>query len=241
MRRRRDGRPARPGAATRRLVAAALVTALGVACSAGTRRSVLRTLFDDPPGATQPTSPRAVEQARADSVRAAETAAAAAREARSHRYRHSPYEDDACDECHAVSASASFRPEFRAQPPSESYSDASPARLRFPREKLCYECHDDMTPEELAPDDETIHSPVEDGECLACHDPHQSRYPKMLRLGDPFEKLCFQCHDPEDVEGEPHDALEGDDRVCIRCHDPHVSEREYLIKPDAPVPGGEEE
>lgn len=221
-----------------RLVGVAVAAAAVVACSAGTRQSVLRTLFDDPPGAEHPVSPRAVEQARADSVRAAEEAALAAR---SKRYLHPPYEDDACDECHAVSASASFRPEFRAQPPSDDYSSASPSRLLFPREKICYECHDDMTPEELAPDGETIHGPVEDGECLECHDPHQSRYPKMLRLGDPFEKLCFQCHDPEDIEGEPHDALEGEDRVCIRCHDPHVSEREYLIKPDAPIPGGEDE
>lgn len=32
-------------------------------------------------------------------------------------------------------------------------------------------------------------------ECISCHDPHGSRYPKMLRESPQGSLLCFGCHD----------------------------------------------
>jgi len=208
--------------------------ALVIACSGPARDNMLRVLFNDPPVhdslAVAADTVKATAQAITDAKAGAMRAATRAKE----KYVHSPYEDGECGDCHSVSTSVSFRPAFSGEKSTASYNDRTGARLIAPREKICYECHDDMTPEELASVGKYLHSPAEEGECLECHNPHASPFPNMLRKGDPVEKLCFQCHDLEDiVDIKPHDQRTPQMQRCITCHDPHVSQREYLLKPGA--------
>lgn len=208
--------------------------ALVIACSGPARDNMLRVLFNDPPVHDSLSVAADTVKATAQEIADAEAEAMRAAIRENEKYKHPPYEDGECGDCHSVSTSASFRPAFSGEQSNESYDDRTGARLIAPREKLCYECHDDMTPEELASVGEYLHSPAEEGECLECHNPHASRFPKMLRKGDPFEELCFQCHDLEDIiDIEPHDQRTPEMQRCITCHDPHVSQREYLLKPGA--------
>jgi predicted CXXCH cytochrome family protein len=48
--------------------------------------------------------------------------------------------------------------------------------LALPKEKICYSCH-----EKAAMDK----SPIMKGECVSCHDPHNSERPHLLRANVP--------------------------------------------------------
>ena len=144
---------------------------------------------------------------------------------------HSPYEDRDCEACHETSGSISFGGGPGGGSSPGAFHDASGSRLRFPRATLCFECHDDMTAEELAEQGEVVHVPAEDGECLECHDPHRSRHHALLRGDGPAWGVCFECHDEDDwLESGPHEDLVGDERQCWDCHEAHVSDEEYLLK-----------
>ncbi|HEX5133206.1 MAG TPA: cytochrome c3 family protein [Candidatus Krumholzibacteria bacterium] len=79
----------------------------------------------------------------------------------------------------------------------------------------------------------TLHPPVADGNCSACHDAHGSPLPGLLvRSG---ESLCFGCHGQEKInfsEGHVHTPVaEG---KCDACHTPHGSELEDLANATQP-------
>jgi predicted CXXCH cytochrome family protein len=73
------------------------------------------------------------------------------------------------------------------------------------------------------------HQPAENGECLACHNPHASETKKLLlKAGD---KLCFECHDDlqQALAKAPfkHDpAANGE---CASCHAAHQSSEPKLL------------
>jgi len=213
-------------------------------CGGTTRGDVLRFLFDDPPGdrdtvsAESPATPVPAD-GEGEAIAAAE-AGAGAPPAAGGIVRHSPYEDRDCGACHELGGSFSFRGNGVTVPAGSDHGEPGfGARLRVPRDRVCTECHDDMTEDALEQTGEYVHSPAGEGECLECHDPHQSRFPALLRFGDPLETVCFRCHDAGDVlSEEPHDGLAAAERTCTRCHDPHVSAREYLLKAAVAEGGG---
>jgi predicted CXXCH cytochrome family protein len=53
---------------------------------------------------------------------------------------------------------------------------------------LCAMCHE-------AQKASVLHGPYKEGQCLVCHDPHTSNYPKQLRAS--VNDLCLVCHGPE--------------------------------------------
>lgn len=101
-------------------------------------------------------------------------------------------------------------------------------KLYLEKEELCLACHEAKRDMML---EEHLHSPVADGNCVGCHDPHQSDYRYTLkgRAAD----LCFQCHDRAKFTDEHIHApvAEGD---CNVCHDPHASpnEKQLVDPPD---------
>jgi len=80
----------------------------------------------------------------------------------------------------------------------------------------CYSCHDDF--EKAGEDKEKwyVHGPVADGECTACHEPHFSTRPKLLKK----DRICFECHDPFPEEGTVHIPVKYGE--CTACHSPHA-------------------
>ncbi len=106
---------------------------------------------------------------------------------------------------------------------------------------LCYTCHEDVIQEKV------LHQPATDGDCLACHDAHQSNHKKLL-LSDE-KTLCLKCHDKAIKYGDikiinikallkegnyVHGAI---DSGCAVCHSPHTSDNTFRFKKH--FPGGE--
>ena len=90
-----------------------------------------------------------------------------------------------------------------------------------------------------------VHSPIEDGDCMLCHSPHDSPYQGLLKVAP--ATLCLDCH--AEVKKGPHviagfsrsghplgdDAKSAVDPLrpgkqfyCVSCHEPHRSERPKL-------------
>ncbi len=85
--------------------------------------------------------------------------------------------------------------------------------------KLCLECHDAFKEKLRHP---FVHTPVKEGECSACHNPHTSSHGKLLSQ-DP-QKVCLKCHDkliPDKARSVHRVVLEGN---CVKCHDAHASD-----------------
>lgn len=112
---------------------------------------------------------------------------------------HGPYAARMCNACHTAAA----RNELVA-----------------PREKLCFHCH------EFPTDKKYVHGPLASGGCIACHDPHSSRYRYMLLSRS--DGFCLHCHRREDIARNPVHAGVGE--TCTTCHDAHMSNEKYLLK-----------
>lgn len=95
---------------------------------------------------------------------------------------------------------------------------------------LCFACH---SQQEKSWSSGTVHGAVQKGQCTACHNPHVSSQPHLLRASGP--SLCVGCH--REVQGKlqaktPHPPAQED---CLTCHQPHQAERPALLQ----VPLGE--
>lgn len=113
-------------------------------------------------------------------------------------YLHGPLRVNACESCHKLDDAVTHR--FQ---PTQDGPEA------------CSLCH---TPEIIP--GATQHAPYAQGQCLACHDPHASDEPRMLR-GRRYADSCTSCHpDPT-----AHDRVHGPAAIgaCGACHQPHAS------------------
>ncbi len=121
---------------------------------------------------------------------------------------HAPAKKD-CQRCHLASG---------AEHPLENVIGFA---LKEQVPNLCYECHDPKN------DKAFVHDPVIKGDCLTCHDIHNS--PNMyLVKEDPVSGLCLSCHDLEIPKGNlVHGAVsEGN---CTGCHNPHQADNEIFM------------
>ena len=85
---------------------------------------------------------------------------------------------------------------------------------------LCYTCHDAFgTGEGMK-----LHSPVEEGTCTVCHNPHQSDQEKLLV--QPMGDLCFGCHENNISDASVHGPAGVGS--CTECHNPHQSSYDKL-------------
>lgn len=91
------------------------------------------------------------------------------------------------------------------------------------KEELCFSCHEakqDMMLENF------VHTPVANGNCIGCHDPHQSDY--KYNLKGAAKDLCLNCHKPDEFSREfVHGPVAVGD--CNACHNPHASENEFQL------------
>jgi DmsE family decaheme c-type cytochrome len=95
--------------------------------------------------------------------------------------------------------------------------------------KLCLGCHSAFTSKLKA---KHIHTPLEEGQCTGCHNPHASSHGMLMDAES--DQLCYKCHEkmiPENAASVHKIVADGD---CVACHDPHSSDNTAnLIKPGA--------
>ncbi|MBI5118297.1 hypothetical protein HZA56_17615 [Candidatus Poribacteria bacterium] len=118
------------------------------------------------------------------------------------KYVHYPFEAGQCDACHNA----------------DTFGFVEEGTTR------CTVCHRDFAAET---GENIVHAPVKE-DCLTCHNPHASDYPKML--ADRVPALCFTCHESMPVEKRPlsvHAPFE--EGECLTCHNPHISPNRALL------------
>jgi predicted CXXCH cytochrome family protein len=113
---------------------------------------------------------------------------------------HKPWKEERCEECHARALKLGGRD-----------SD------------VCLKCHAEKTTQH-----EFMHGPVAVGDCLWCHNPHNSAYAHLLKA--PARQTCTQCHATSllDSTRVPEHAQE---RSCLDCHDGHGGNARFFLLP----------
>ena len=143
---------------------------------------------------------------------------------------------------------------------------SSDSALLIKSEKeLCLACHGNNSPlesyspkniEQEISNKEYLHSPISEGNCSPCHDPHGSQFDNLLidrypsSFYAPYDpksyNLCFTCHDRELLTSKitedgtlfrngsnnlhyVHVSIEKKGRTCNACHDAHASDGPKLI------------
>jgi len=116
---------------------------------------------------------------------------------------HKPYKEKKCNDCHSKNKNIN-------------------AGLIAPKRELCGVCHQDFIK------GDNIHGPVAVGDCLACHLPHNSQYPSLLKE-DP-DKICATCHQESRLAAAMHERFIVKTISCGECHDPHAGDARYFLK-----------
>lgn len=118
-------------------------------------------------------------------------------------YRHQPFEEGACQQCHAdITSLKSLR------------NDSS----------VCFKCHAGIRDEYAY-----MHAPVLTSNCLWCHDPHQATVPKLLR--SPAPDLCQRCHNDRLLRSAHVDEPVEASSDCLECHSGHGGAARHFLKP----------
>lgn len=116
---------------------------------------------------------------------------------------HKPYKEKKCSDCHSNDKNVN-------------------AGLIVPRRELCGVCHQDFVK------GDNVHGPVAVGDCLACHLPHNSQYPSLLKE-DP-DTVCTICHQEARLAAAMHERFVVKAISCGECHDPHAGDARYFLK-----------
>jgi predicted CXXCH cytochrome family protein len=116
-----------------------------------------------------------------------------------------------CGTCHS-GIDATTVPHKKTNALEKGLSSAQPG--------LCYGCHD-----KAIFTGKIIHPAISTG-CTVCHNPHSSKYVKLL-TSDP-KTLCLSCHDKaEFTKKNIHSPVASGD--CTSCHSPHSSDQMALL------------
>lgn len=195
-------------------------------CSAERRYRTLSLFFDGVPDPNAPVEE--VTGPEPESAEVAQARPAAEREIEPGTV-HPPYAERLCEACHTFDVGGKTERVLSVQVRPGLSRSQDQRMLAEPVEQLCFECHDDKSPQKAPPGSYT-HGPVAAGACVFCHNPHSSPNPAMLRAAPP-RTLCLQCHQAEDLAAnELHPPLEDlGDEDCTSCHNPHRSSSPYML------------
>ena len=181
-----------------------VVLALVFGCSRSTRHEIVTTLFDGVPSLPpqeeicEDYAAKAVAKMRADMAGRATDALKTEEKASTHP----PYAEKKCDGCHDKTTNSGF--------------------VSKTKEELCFVCHKGFIKGSF------VHGPVSVGDCLACHEPHNSNFPSLLKVSR--DVVCATCHREERLAGSLHKMAGSHDIICVNCHDPHFGNIRYFIK-----------
>lgn len=206
---------------------ATIVLGVVAGCSTTARHKFLTVVFTGvPPLEGQSTEPSSVdEQANVDN-----TAGRRRTVSMPTFWVHGPFGARQCERCHNLSQSTNFRddPLQATRDPLTSSSVAFASRLAMPKQELCVSCHSSHSAASASERSLQVHAPVSEGDCTACHHPHQTQRRFML-LGSNNRVLCGRCHAPmEDRMMVAH--ANDSDSDCIDCHNAHVGKTRTLLK-----------
>ena len=144
-------------------------------------------------------------------------------------FSHTVWAAGDCSVCHEGDGRFGFQPTGAAKnstAPKVFYSGGGmPGSLRQPKEKICTACHTDKTGLRAIKDDLWLHNSTAKGDCLACHDAHQSKQRGVLRR--PVEQLCQPCHPAKKLEAIP--MHNDNNEPCLSCHNPHMGKDRHLL------------
>lgn len=123
---------------------------------------------------------------------------------------HSPVNDD-CTICHQTDAK---------NHPEENEIEFT---LTDDIPELCYQCHDAQNQKVH------VHTPIKDGKCLTCHNPHSTDNESLLK--EEGGGVCLNCHkDLIPTENMIHGPVAAN--MCNACHNPHQSDLNKLLLRD---------
>jgi len=179
-----------------------LICALS-SCSPITRHQVLTTIFDGVPSmppAEQICTEYAAEVLAKDrdEREGKGKVVATAQQASAHK----PYSEKRCDDCHDKTTESGFVAKSKTE--------------------LCFVCHFDFIKGSY------VHGPVAVGDCLACHDPHTSVLPSLLKVRS--ADICAVCHKEQRQALALHTSAATHALVCVNCHSPHYGNVPYFLK-----------
>ncbi len=140
-------------------------------------------------------------------------------------YSHPLWIKGACDPCHETTSTFSIPGVEEKSTRSFKSGGGNPGPLTLPKTKLCTQCHKDKIPKRALAENLWLHNTTAKGDCLACHDPHQSVYEKGLRRSSAV--ICFLvCHEKGNYLSTPaHEKGE----ECLTCHNPHMGVNKNLL------------
>ncbi len=126
----------------------------------------------------------------------------------SQKVPHQPFLEKRCTACHT---------------PHDPKTNATRLKAKD-LDTLCSQCHAADRQKKIADQMKmgNTHPPFKKAWCTACHDPHASDNPVMLRL--PETDVCITCHNmyarfgTKQVQHAPFAR-----QACLGCHDPHAS------------------
>lgn len=129
---------------------------------------------------------------------------------RKEKYIHGPIAAGKCKICHGEN------PDHFKKPKRNKFG-----KTEKDLSKICFSCHDKFKLKA------NIHKPLQEGDCIACHSPHESPYKyQLLAQG---AELCFKCHDSRLNQNR---YVHGPAAVggCTLCHDPHSADYKNNLK-----------
>lgn len=119
------------------------------------------------------------------------------------RSSHKPYAEKNCNSCHSS---------------NKGQNDG----LIVPKQQLCGVCHQNFVT------GHNVHGPVAVGDCLACHLPHSSVQPSLLKSAP--DEICEHCHKEQRLAAGMHQRLQEKGMGCMECHDAHSGNARYFLK-----------
>ena len=139
-------------------------------------------------------------------------------------YSHPTWADGQCRPCHVTKSDFTV-PGVTLKSSIEFRSGGGmPGKLTKPRNIICLQCHTDKSPLRALKDNLWLHNTTAQGNCLECHDPHQSRQPHILNRER--RQVCFPCHDKGDFRTTPAHQTP---KLCLECHNPHMGVNRNLL------------
>ena len=114
---------------------------------------------------------------------------------------HPPYRDKHCSDCHDKNTDSGFV---------------------VARRDLCLHCHKGFMKWK------NFHGPAAVGDCLACHLPHDSKFPKLLKYSR--GEICNVCHMERRLAFGLHSTVRSRKIACADCHNPHGGNGRFFLE-----------